>query len=634
MLIFLVIAQVAYIVGRRILLFLKLNLLGDGILGTSVYLLFGYGVLSYFSLIFSLIGSLYKWFIWLFLATLIILDYKSIFLWYKQTYKSIKNYKTFDIIAKYLLVAIAICFIFYLTSAFVPPYRNDSLAYHLPEATQIVREGISVLWVEGSFFPNLPILMETLYALVFVSADFPDIGFIAINLTHYFILIVAMFFIYGFARELFGRRSALFSILGIFTVYELFVNATNAYVDGAMVAYEVVGLLILSLGISRNNYKILFLSGIFYGFAISIKYYALYGLMFAMLLLVFWSLKQRYNWKELFRNISVFSLGLLLASGFWYFKNLILYGNPVYPFYFGHPGFSDAEFLDAVNNIKLFTVDRTIYNFITLPFHFLLSSYRIPMFFAFFTWPLFLIYYIKKKGDKYFGFTLFFLSAYIFLHLVVWFFLATHQIRFLFVPVVVLFLFWGAVSEAILTKILSRLNSKMVFICVLFFMSLLSFKIIKAKDSYFLEVKKTELFYILGKYDKADFYDHRNLGTSYRLSEYINNNYTDSKFLNIWNTNNFFVKNGNQYISPTKMFYIEQFSTTTLLDFIKKEKIKYGLVDNFEKYQSFNEPVRVGSPTMMRYANFATSVEDMMRQSGRKIFDAYGGEIYQFDFVN
>ena len=58
---------------------------------------------------------------------------------------------------------------------------------------------------------------------------------------------------------------------------------------------------------------------------------------------------------------------------------------------------------------------------------------------------------------------------------------------------------------------------------------------LKKRNNYFLNVKKTELAYIFGFYNKSDFYDKRNLGNIYKVSEYINYNYHDTKFLNIWN---------------------------------------------------------------------------------------------------
>lgn len=44
------------------------------------------------------------------------------------------------------------------------------------------------------------------------------------------------------------------------------------------------------------------------------------------------------NW----RPIIAFALPVVVVAGYWYLKNWILFGNPIYPFLFAHPGLSDA----------------------------------------------------------------------------------------------------------------------------------------------------------------------------------------------------------------------------------------------------------------------------------------------------
>lgn len=619
------IGNVAFIIGRVILNFFKLESFKHGIQSSSLSILIGYSIIAYLSLGLSLIGPLNKFVIWGIFIVIFCLGRRFIFCLYKQSYEFIKIRPKYDVVEKSLLILLIGCFLFYLSSALVPPYRTDAIAYHLPEAKEIAVHGIRVLWVVGSFFGNLPILMETLYASLYVVC-----GFTVINLTHYFILIAALFFVYDFMRLAFNKKAAMLSILGIFTIYELFVDATSAYIDAAMIAYEIVGFLLLILWMQNKNKVFLLISGALYGLAAAIKYNALYGLVIACLLLLVHSLSKKAGFKEIIKNILLFSLAIFIMAGFWYIKNFLLYGNPTYPFYFGHVGYTDQRYMDTINTIKLFSVDRSLLNFVTLPFHFFLSSYHLSSLLVFFFWPVLLIFSFKKIKENAF---LMFASLYVLIYLMVWFFFATHQIRFVLVPIIMLFMFFGVQFEIFLREVLSIINYKILIVVGLAVLLLFGYKVITAKSNYFLEVKKTELSYILGKYSKADFYEHRNLGTIYKVSEYINSNYHDTKFLNIWGDSDFFISSNNRFISPEKVYYSEQFSTSTLVDFLRKEKILYGLVDNYEKSQAFNEPVRITNPASVEYGNFSLLMESIVKRVGRQIYNQSGSEIYKFDFV-
>ncbi len=58
----------------------------------------------------------------------------------------------------------------------------------------------------------------------------------------------------------------------------------------------------------------------------------------------------------------------LAACGYWYGKNLIRFGNPVFPFLFGHPGLTAGEYREAVDAVSLAASGpRNIPTFLALP---------------------------------------------------------------------------------------------------------------------------------------------------------------------------------------------------------------------------------------------------------------------------
>jgi len=624
------VGHVAFVVGKLVLDLLKINFLEKGILINSISMLVGYGIVAYFSLFLSLVGPLNKIVIYLVFASVIVFGRRLIFSLHKQIYSGIKNWYSQGVFEKCLIILIAFSFIFYLTSALVPPYRTDALGYHLPEVKEITEHGIRVLWVEGNFFSNLPILMETFYALLYEIS-----GYTTINLAHYSILLTALLSIYGFIRYYFSHRAGLISILCVFSLYELFVNATNSYVDAAMLSYEIVGLFLLLFWMQTKERSLLILAGIFYGLSISIKYNGLYGLLIAGSLIILFSLFNKMSFKEAVKSVLYFSLPVLVFSSFWYVKNLVLYGNPVYPFYFGHPGFLEQEYSELSQTVKLFVVQKNLINFLLVPFTFFKSVYYLLVFPAFLAWPFGLLWF-KGKDEKA---SLFwkYIYFYILIYLLIWFFIATHQIRFAMVPLVLLLVLLGVQVDKWLgwlmaKKFFSRAILKIVLVVLLLLVVVVGYKIITLKDNYFLKVKKVELGYISGIYDKGDFYEQRDLGVIFKSSNYINNIYRNEKFLNVWKSSNFFLEEGNTFVSSDILYYESEINAYILTEYLKTKNIKYAIIDSYERKQAFTEPVRINNPASVRFANFSLEIEKIVKQIGDKIFDQDGGEIYKFNF--
>lgn len=623
-----IVLNAAFVIGKIFLDYLKLSSLGQGIRRSAVGVLIGYGALAGAAVAMALIGPLSKSLISLMLAAIIFVGRRHLWSAYRRVLTDIRQYKNFDNISKILLVGIVFCFVFYFTSALVPPYRTDALAYHLPEAREIASEGLSFPVIAGGkFFGNLPILMENFYALLYKLS-----GFTAINLSHYFIVLAGLFFIYGFVKHNFSRRAALISVLGLFSLYEFFVGATNAYIDSAMVIYEVSGLLLLISWMQAKESKLLLLSGICYGLAISIKYNGLYGLAIGGTLLITYLLLNKFNHKEILKNLAYFSLAVLAVAGFWYFKNLVLYHNPFYPFIFGHSGFTDKEYWEAHETIKLFIVPRTLINFLRVPFTFFSNIYYPLVIPAFIIWP-FTFIWGRKKDSR--GLIWRALSVYCLAYLVIWFFTATHQVRFVTAPLMIIIIFLGIQLAGWLEwledkNFFNKKIVKLVVALVLILVAAVSFKLVSHKDNYFFKVKKIELGYALGFYDQSNFYHQRGFGSLYDVSQYINTNYRNTNFLNIWKTSNFFLKHNNLFVLADNLYYDTQLSTTTLVDYLKQSSIPYAIVDRFERSQAFNAPIRNNNAAYVQYRTFVVALEDLVKKTGSKVYEDDNMEVYNF----
>jgi hypothetical protein len=111
-----------------------------------------------------------------------------------------------------------------------------------------------------------------------------------------------------------------------------------------------------------------------------------------------------------------------VVAGWWYVKNAVRYGNPFYPLYFGHRGVPDAEYQALLDDIQQFG-PRTLHNYLRIPVRFNTLG-GLPLFVGWYVFPLAAFVSKARRG-------LLFLVAFVALYTTYWFFLGTHQTRFL-----------------------------------------------------------------------------------------------------------------------------------------------------------------------------------------------------------
>ncbi len=598
----------------------------------ALAVILGYGIMAYFTLIISLFGPLNKVFISLILLLVVILGRLNIYEVYKIFGLAIIKIRNWGKLSKFLFASIIFCFMFYLSSALVPPYRTDALAYHLPEVAGIANGGAEYFQRKfsgpGLFYGNLPVLMEVLYSIPYVLN-----GPIAVHLLHYSILIFALIGIFFFICEKFDEKKGLYSVLVVFSLYELFVNATNAYIDAAMTSFEILGLLVLlEWLVKKENNKLLAVSGFLYGLAFSTKYNAVYGVLIASTLLLLNQITDRRGLKEIYKTLSFFIVPVSLVAGFWYIKNLVLLGNPVYPFYFGHYGYTDNVYKSILEAINSFVHARTLKNFLIFPFLFFLNSYYIVLFLAVISWPL--IFFNKALKSR---LILIYVSIYAFVYTVVWFFVATHQIKFFFVPAVLLLMLFGIQLDENIKKIIKFINYKYLIILVSVLTILVCYKIVTVKNNYFITVKKTDLCYNFGLCDKLKFYESKKLGSIYQVSNYINLNFKNTIFTDIWSSARFFLQNNNTFLPPGDYLLNNQdINSSTFAAYLRDKNIKYGMVDSNEKLSELTNQDPSGNlfddPINVSFRNKTQLLESVVKKFGTKIYDEFGVQLYKFDF--
>ena len=225
---------------------------------------------------------------------------------------------------EWLGVAVLILFlVITLVRAFAPPQQWDEQVYHLlmPKLYLADRGFRPICMIFASFPQN----QEMLYTLVMSISDA-----ISARVLHFCCGLATVSLLWLMGKELFKKSSA-----GIWAA--IFFAVSGAYNFEAGCAYVELGLCFLVLLSLYSAYRFqegggwrwLVVCGIFSGGALAEKYTALAAIAANALLIFSWSKKQR-----LAKTAFYFGLSFCFLLP-WFAKNLVLVGNPVFPFLTG-----------------------------------------------------------------------------------------------------------------------------------------------------------------------------------------------------------------------------------------------------------------------------------------------------------
>lgn len=646
LIVFVLLAHVAYVLGRTVTHRIAFSRDVSAI-SLGISLLIGYGICAYGALVLSLFPPLSKMIIWVLFAAILILGRKIILELYRAVFTKKtasgsylpRAFQAMNNVEKISCVLIVFAFIFYISSAFVPPYRVDALAYHIPEAIQIAEQGIMSLGGIGNFFGNQPLLMETLYAPLYVIA-----GYSAMNLAHYAIFLSACIAVYGFVRVRFGRLAGMWSVLGIFSIYELLVNATNPYVDAATVSFEIVGILLFlewALGIFayampeastrgalQKPLQMLMLSGMMYGFALSTKHLPFYSIIILAALFIAVHIVKKYGFKLWLQHAFAFAIPVILVSGFWYAKSYALTGNPLYPFIFGHEGFS-REIIESMNIAVQQFGSRSLKAFVALPYTFFYHPLYLHVLGSFVLIPF--IFFIKKHRTYIRILTLISVA-----YFTLWFFFISHQRRFVMTAMVLLIVCVAMALGHLFEKISIRttINRYAWPACALVFIIGVAGGFM-FKHNYYVQAKTAEWLYIAGIDTDADFYEKRGMGPIYNLSAYINDHLEQEKILNLWADQNFFLQQGNYFVGPEQFIHdYDQITTSTFLDYLNRDNIKYvSSMSEEAKQTRLNDEYFKTNPAEQDYyedvLKYVLEIEPLLNQITDTVYAAHDRVLYR-----
>jgi len=362
-------------------------------------------------------------------------------------------------------------------------------------------------------------------------------NFISFKVVQFSAFILLIIILVDFCRKFIKNKSFLyFFFIILFSTMPL-VNAAllGGLIDIFTYLFGISSMLILlNIIINKKNHKNkILLSAIFLGFSISTKHL---GLTFALLnffLLIFIYFKK--PWKKILNDIGLYAVIIFIIAGFWYIKNFIFTGNPLFPMFSNaSPLFTKQTFDNAVGE---YLITKNFINFFAFPFLFWGKNIsKLPyailnaLYFALtYAMAIFLIIIKKIQMLEIILFAL--LEIYL---LIIFYF--SHQIRFA-IPALILMtiLFILLLDKIFHQRALKSYIAGLIIIAsiILFAGSLKSLK----TETLCLAGIKSENVCIAEK-----------IGTMSYITNYINTNLTNETILEYWNhLEHFSLKKGNMY---------------------------------------------------------------------------------------
>jgi hypothetical protein len=206
-------------------------------------------------------------------------------------------------------------------------------------------------------------------------------------------------------------------VLGILVYGDLMYNATTAYVDAAASSFEVGALLLGVAWLTERQDGDAVAAALLIGLALAVKYTAATSAV-ALVLLVGIALARERRYLLLAR---LATLGLA-GCAYWYGKNLVRFGNPVFPFALGHPGVTDETYRYFVQTVHAYG-RRSIADFVRVPLRFA-NDPNVTAYLGFALSPLALAARGPRRAAA-------LLLAYVLGYTACWYWLESNQVRFL-----------------------------------------------------------------------------------------------------------------------------------------------------------------------------------------------------------
>ena len=301
----------------------------------------------------------------------------------------------------------------------LPDLTYDSLAYHLYLPKYYLVSG-RIRFLPQLMLSAFPQNMELLYL---VGLAFGDDGFARVpNLLFAFLSLLLLGSVaWEVSRK---RHSGFLTMVSFLTLPVVFYGTSWALVDVASGFYALGSLFCLLKGHREKEGSYFFLAGLLSAAGLGIKYlYWIHLFSLTALGVGIWIFLPQGKRYPLWKAIALFTGTAIFFGSAWYLRNLLVTGNPVYPFFyarFGGPHWS-AELEKGLLAIRQqFGPAKSVANFILLPFWLLKEEGYLSFVFL----PL--LFLLRPRQLQWFWV----LTVLCLFEAAIWFFALTFQMRY------------------------------------------------------------------------------------------------------------------------------------------------------------------------------------------------------------
>ncbi|MEN3013344.1 MAG: glycosyltransferase family 39 protein [Endomicrobiia bacterium] len=435
---------------------------------------------------------------------------------------------------------------------------------------------------------------------------------ITAKLMHWSFGIISCLLLYAFLKQYFSNTTVLLSIIIFYTVPTVMAVSWKTAIELGITMFDTAMVLCMLEYFIKKEKFWLVLSGVFGGFALGSKYLSLLECFsICIVFFIFKLILEKDRFFITLKTFLYFLFPLVLIASPWYLRNLILTGNPIFPF-----------FAHKIGLIK----PRIIGNIFADPPH---PEFSFKNYFLF-LWPLtlgqlqqesypggvfltfFPLLFIFKNIDK----KIKFLSMYVLMCLLLWIPLGRFYLRY-FIPVlpVVGILYGYFISENNFPKMLKNI----IYLSLLFIViSNMNFAM------RILHVTQTPSQFVFTDMSIKEYLSTQRPSYPcpyYQVADWINKNLSkDSTILLLGETRGLFFKR--------KFFTHGVLEYSPLLEMLKKIKTPEELYEEFKKKNITHILLNVPEAKRLAgYDNFYFEQEEF--KIWCKFWNKYIKEIYR-----
>jgi 4-amino-4-deoxy-L-arabinose transferase-like glycosyltransferase len=243
----------------------------------------------------------------------------------RLAFGKLSSWRSLDTWKRLILAALAVIFVLSLGQALSPPTDPDGLIDHLAVPKLFLEAG-RLFPVHDFVFANYPLTLELLFAVGMAFGS--DTAGKLIHLAYAALLVFATFML---GNRVFAKGTGWFAVaimvgMPIFPLW-----ASLAYVDMGWAVYAFLMVYALVVWSDDGSSRALVLAGLMAGLALGTKYLAIGGAGAAGIWILWHS--RRLGGKVALGSAVTFGVSALFVGGPWYLRNLLWFGNPVYPYF-------------------------------------------------------------------------------------------------------------------------------------------------------------------------------------------------------------------------------------------------------------------------------------------------------------